>query len=49
LDGLGFGYRMKTLKLGEKVKIGGLIYKLVKKPPYRYYWLKRMYIRRKEE
>jgi hypothetical protein len=38
---------MKTLKIGEKVKINGLMYKLVKKPPYRYYWLKRMGRRKK--
>jgi len=37
---------MKSLKIGEKVKIRGLIYKLVKTPPNRYYWLKRVHIRR---
>ena len=31
---------MKTLKLGEKIKIGERVYKLSKKKPHRYFFLK---------
>lgn len=37
---------MKTLKLGETVKIKDRIYKLVRKKPYRYYSFKSVKVKK---
>jgi hypothetical protein len=37
---------MKTLKLGELVRIKSRVYKLVKKKPYRYYSFKSVKVKR---